>query len=161
MFTHANVALYHLVLHHLTTGKSLSQRWIAEGRIILIHKSGPRSDPANFRPIACLNTCYKLLTGFVAAYLDKYVRAREILPTEQIALHGGVWGCTIALTLDQMMTSDAQDQRHRPISVARIDYVKAFDSVPHSYIKWLFNAVRVRSQLRIFLKSLMKKWRVR
>ena len=161
VFTHANVALYHLVLHHLTTGKSLPQRWITEGRIILIHKSGPRSDPANFRPIACLNTCYKLLTGFVAAYLDKYVREREILPTEQIALRGGVWGCTHALTLDQTLTSDAQDQKHRPISVAWIDYAKAFDSVPHSYIKWLFNAVRVPIPLRKFLKSLMKKWRVR
>lgn len=161
VFTHANVALYHLALHHLTTGDPLPQRWITEGRIILIHKSGPRSDPSNFRPIACLNTCYKLLTGFVAAYLDQYVREREILPAEQIALRGGVWGCTHALILDQTMTADAQDQKQRPISVAWIDYAKAFDSVPHSYIKWLFSAVQVPISLRKFLKSLMKKWRVR
>ena len=161
VFTNANVALYHLVLQHLLTGDPLPQRWIAEGRIVLLHKSGPRSDPSNFRPIACLNTCYKLMTGFVAAYLDQYVRERKLLPSEQVALRGGVWGCTHALTLDQTMTADARYQKQRPISVAWIDYAKAFDSVPHSYIKWLLNAVRVPSPLKRFLDRLMKQWRVK
>ena len=161
VFTNAHVALYHLVLQHLITGKPLPQRWIADGRIVLIHKSGPRSDPANFRPIACLNTCYKLLTGFIAAYLDQYVRERKILPSEQVALRGGVWGCTHALTLDQTLIADAQYQKQRPISVAWIDYAKAFDSVPHSYIKWLFSTVRVPDPLKKFLQSLMKMWRVK
>jgi hypothetical protein len=47
----------------------LPQDWISNGRIILLFKSGSRSDPANYRPIACFNTCYKLLTGYVTAYL--------------------------------------------------------------------------------------------
>ena len=161
VFTDAQTALYHLVLRHLVSGDPLPQRWIAEGRIVLLHKSGPRSDPSNFRPIACLNTCYKLMTGFVAAYLDQYVRERQLLPSEQVALRGGVWGCTHALTLDQTMTADAQHQKQRAISVAWIDYAKAFDSVPHSYIKWLLSAVRVPNPLKQFLSCLMKQWRVK
>ena len=161
VFTNANVALYHLVLHHLISGNPLPQRWIAEGRIILIHKSGSRSDPANFRPIACLNTCYKLLTGFVAAYLNQYVRERSILPSEQVALRHGVWGCTHALTLDQTVIADAQHQKQKPISVAWIDYAKAFDSVPHDYIEWLLQAVQVPNSLRKFLTCRMKMWRVK
>ena len=69
-FATANASLYKLVHHHLTSGANLPHRWISDGRVVLLHKSGPRSDPANFRPIACLNTCYKLLTGFISVYLD-------------------------------------------------------------------------------------------
>jgi Reverse transcriptase (RNA-dependent DNA polymerase) len=161
VFNSANKALYQLVQKLLTTGKALPQGWIAEGRIILLFKSGSRSDPANFRPIACLNTCYKLLTGYIAAYLNRYATERKILPNEQVALREGVWGGTHALTLDQMMVADAKNQKQKPISVAWIDYAKAFDSVPHSYIGWLFSKMRVPTSLRTFLSHLMDKWRVK
>ncbi|CAF4653951.1 unnamed protein product [Rotaria socialis] len=161
VFVSANMALHKLVLHHLTSGESLPQPWITEGRIVLIHKAGPKSKPENFRPIACLNTCYKLLTGYVTMYLNQHVTERKIMPKEQIALRGGVWGCTHALTLDQTLISDAQDQKQRPISVAWIDYAKAFDSVPHSYIKWLLSVIRIPDLLKKFLVSIMTNWRVR
>ncbi len=111
--------------------------------------------------IACLNTCYKLLTGFVTAYLDQYVTERNLFVGEQRALQKGAWGCTHALLLDQTLISDAQDQKQRSISVGWIDYAKAFDSVPHSYIQWLLQAMRVPNPLRNFLKGLMKNWRVK
>jgi hypothetical protein len=161
IFATANKSLYRLVHLHLTSGAPLPQGWISDGRIVLIHKSGSRSDPSNFRPIACLNTCYKLLTGFVTAYLDKYVTERNLFIGEQRALQKSAWGCTHALLLDQTLIADAQDQKQRPISVGWIDYAKAFDSVPHSYIQWLLEAMRVPIPLRKFLKGLMKKWRVK
>ena len=161
IFASANQALYKLVHHHLTSGAPLPQRWISDGRIVLIHKSGSRSDPSNFRPIACLNTCYKLLTGFVTAYLDQYVTERNLFTGEQRALQKSAWGCTHALLLDQTLIADAQDQKQRPISVGWIDYAKAFDSVPHNYIEWLLQAMQVPKLLRKFLKSLMKRWRVK
>ena len=160
-FTTANTALYKLVHHHLTSGASLPRGWITDGRIVLLHKSGSRSDPANFRPIACLNTCYKLLTGFVTAYLERYVTERKIIASEQRALQKGVWGCTHALLLDQTLIADACNQKQRPISVGWIDYAKAFDSVPHTYIQWLFRAMQVPNPLRIFLEGLMNSWRVK
>ena len=160
-FKTAHMSLYKLVHHHLTSGARLPQKWITEGRIVLLFKSGSRSDPANFRPIACLNTCYKLLTGFVTAYLNEYVMERQILAREQRALHKGVWGCTHALILDQTLIADAKNQKQRRISVAWIDYAKAFDSVPHAYIEWLFRVMQVPKPLRKFLNGLMKSWRVK
>ena len=53
VFSSANVALYHLALHHLTSGDPLPQKWIAEGRVVLLYKSRSRSDPTHFTPIAC------------------------------------------------------------------------------------------------------------
>ena len=89
VFSSANAALYQLIFCHMTSGILLPRRWITDGRIVLIHKSGSRSEPANFRSISCLNTCYKLLTGFIAAYLNQYVKEREILPSEQVT----AWRC--------------------------------------------------------------------
>ncbi|CAF3771339.1 unnamed protein product [Rotaria socialis] len=161
VFSSANAVLYQLILHHITSGEALPQKWITEGRIVLLYKSGPRSVPANYRPIACRNTCYKLLTGFIAAYLDQYVKERQIMPSEQIALQKDVWGCQHAHILDQIMIADAQYQRKRPISVAWIDYTKAFDSVPHSYIKWLLVVMQVPNLIRKLVINIMNMWRVR
>jgi hypothetical protein len=160
-FKTANTSLYKLVHHHLTSGEHLPQGWITEGRVILLFKSGSRSDPSNYRPIACLNTCYKLLNGFVTAYLDQYVTERNILVKEQRALQKNVWRCTHALILDQTLIADAQNQRQRRISVGWIDYAKAFDSVPHSYIQWLFRVMQVPEPLRKFLIGLINSWKVK
>ncbi len=72
-----------------------------------------------------------------------------------------VSGCTHALILDQTLIADAQGQKQRPISVGWIDYAKAFDSVPHTYIQWLFRITQVAVPSRIFLKHLMSSWRVK
>jgi hypothetical protein len=161
VFTVANISLYKLVHHHLTSGAHLPQGWITDGRIVLLYKSGPRSEPSNFRPIACLNTCYKLLTGFVTGYLYEFFATRNVIAEEQRALRKGVWGCTHALLLDQTLIADAFNQKQRPISVGWIDYAKAFDTVPHTYIQWLFRVLRIPASLRTFLKGLMQQWRVK
>jgi hypothetical protein len=160
-FKSANASLFHLARHHLTTGSPLPEKWISEGRIILLHKSGPLNDPSNFRPIACLNTCYKLVTSFISMYVEQHARRNNILPPEQIALQKGVWGCTHALILDQTVVADAKYQRQRPISLAWIDYAKAFDSVPHDYIKWVMRVVSLPQPIRKFVSSLMDSWKVR
>ncbi|CAF1532814.1 unnamed protein product [Adineta ricciae] len=85
-FKSACGVLYQLARYHLTTGKPLPIGWLTDGRIVLIYKAGSTNDPANYRPIACLNTCYKMLTGFITAYLNIYVKERHVLPEEQIAL---------------------------------------------------------------------------
>ena len=94
-------------------------------------------------------------------YVDQHARRNNILPPEQIALRKGVWGCTHALILDQTVVADAQDQKQRPVSLAWIDYAKAFDSVPHGYIKWMLRAVSIPQPIRNFVNSLMNSWKVR
>jgi hypothetical protein len=160
-FPTVNTFLHKLALYHLTSGLPLPRGWIANGRTVLLHKAGPKDDPSNFRPITCLNTCYKILTGYISMYLSRYINQRNILPLEQRALQKNVWGCTHALIVDQTLIADAYDQKQRPISVAWIDYAKAFDSVPHKYILWVLEAMQVPSPLRAFIEKLMNQWKVK
>lgn len=161
VFKSANDALYGLAHHHLTTGSPLPDKWISEGRIIFIYKSGPVDNPSNYRPIACLNTCYKLITSFIAKFVEQHVRGNNILPTEQIALRRGTWESTHALIIDQTLVSDAQNKKQKPISLAWVDYSKAFDSVPHAYINWILKTVKLPDSIRKLVKTLIRSWKVK
>ncbi|KAK6045353.1 hypothetical protein COOONC_17142, partial [Cooperia oncophora] len=75
-------------------------RWLCRGRVVLIPKGKSETPgPGDFRPIACLNTCYKVLTAMIANRITAGLGDR--LPREQVALRRGIWGCTHAHILDQ------------------------------------------------------------
>jgi hypothetical protein len=57
------------------------------------------------------------------------------MPKEQLALAEGKQGCNDASILDQTITTDAQYQKKRDLSVAWIDMSKAFDSVSHPFLE--------------------------
>lgn len=69
--------------------------WFVRGRTVLIPKVAGEARPDQFRPITCLNTGYKLLTGALCAMLRWHVE--PILPEEQKALRVGKRGCLDAL----------------------------------------------------------------
>ena len=132
-------------------------KFLTQGRVVLLPKSGEASDPANYRPIACLNTCYKLITGLITAGLNRHVNEYEILPKEQRALVRNSYGCEHALTLDQTIAADARIYK-RPLSVAWIDFRKAFDMVSHALIKRVMSAIKVPPHLKTLLEDMMSRW---
>ncbi|VDL69625.1 unnamed protein product [Nippostrongylus brasiliensis] len=109
-------------------------RWLCRGRVVLIPKAkeGQRG-PGDFRPIACLNTCYKILTGMLTRQI--FERVADRFPLEQVAMRKGVWGCTHAHILDQTVCKDAQ-RRKRELHMLWVDMTKAFDSVSHNAVRW-------------------------
>lgn len=159
VFPSAGRALYKL-MSECIQGRSSLPAWITRGRVVLIYKSGDRSNPANFRPIACLNTSYKLVTSMIASLLRAHAEGLQVLPQEQVAIRRGTWGCTHAMLLDQAAVADATNQKQKPLHVAWIDYAKAFDSVPHAYIKWLLECMGIPEKLLKFISGLMDKWTV-
>ena len=159
VFKQAGRALFHLARSYISEGRKLPD-WLTNGRVVLIHKSGPSEDPANYRPIACLNTSYKLITALLADHLSKHAEKLDVLPKEQIAIRKGTWGCTHASILDQAVVADATNQKQNPLHVAWIDYAKAFDSVPHAYLRWLLQCMRVDSNVLQFISNLMAEWTV-
>jgi len=133
--------------------------WIAHGRAVSLYKGkGDQKDPGNYRTIACLNTCYKLVTGLMTRWIcDDIKEVPSALPAEQMALKKGVWSTTHAHILDRTIVKDCVT-RGRPLSIAWIDFAKAFDSVPHKYIVWILETIGVRESVRTLLARLMSDW---
>jgi hypothetical protein len=72
--------------------------WMVKGRTVMIPKDGNSTgEPDKFRPITCLNTMYKLLTGMLTEVLYEHVMTQGLLPDEQKALRKGRRGCLDAL----------------------------------------------------------------
>ncbi|KAK5973423.1 reverse transcriptase, partial [Trichostrongylus colubriformis] len=134
-------------------------RWLCRGKVVLIPKGSSNGQgPGDFRPIACLNTCYKILTAMVAQQILQCIG--DALPREQVALRKGVWGCTHAHILDQTICKDAL-RRKNALHTLWVDMTKAFDSVSHGAIKWILARIGVASPTRRLLSVIMSKQSVR
>ena len=125
---------------------------------VLIYKKGDAKNPSNYRPITCLNTCYKVLTAAINALLLKHLEGGSAFTREQRANKKGEWGCLHASLIDRAIVQDAQVGKRHPLSVAWLDYKKAFDSIPHAYIKWLLRAVNAPRFILRFVDRAMDRW---
>lgn len=134
--------------------------WFAKGRVFLLPKKEGAVEPGDFRPIACLNTCYKLVTAHITSWLTSHVATHELMPKNQLALTKGTWGCTHALVLDRTIASDARYHRNKELACAWLDFSKAFDCVPHSFIKHILCSLKVKMCIRNLICTLMSKWHV-
>ncbi|KAK5970654.1 reverse transcriptase [Trichostrongylus colubriformis] len=134
-------------------------RWLCRGRVVLIPKGRtPTPGPGDFRPIACLNTCYKVLTAMIANRISASVGDR--FPREQVALRRGVWGCTHAHILDQTVCKDALKHRME-LHMLWVDMTKAFDSVSHGAIRWIVRQWGVPPAIITLLQKVMSRQSVR
>ena len=138
--------------------------WLCQGRIVLLPKKARATEPGEFRPIACLNTCYKMITGHLTTWITEHVDAERLMPSSQRALMKGTWGCTHAHLIDRTVIVDALTRKAgtgRGIACAWLDYAKAFDSVSHAFIKHMLGVLKVNSRIRRLLNSMMGKWTVK
>ena len=114
----------------------LAPEWLTRGRTTLIHKKGPTEEARNYRPITCLPTYYKFITLILTDKIYKHVCDNDILPFEQKGIRRKSRGCKDHLLLDKFICEEAK-RKKRNLSMMWIDYKKAYDSVPHSWIKEL------------------------
>ena len=84
-------------------------------RVCLIHKSGDTNDPANYRPIAVLNSEYKLLTAVIAAMIQENL-APWMIPKERLS-RNGTWGTVQGLLWDKSCTLSARLSRRNNYSL--------------------------------------------
>ena len=118
--------------------------WMTHGRTVLCQKN-PRKGNAveNYRPITCVPLMWKLLTGLIAEEMYDYLEQEKLLLKEQKCRRGSR-GTKNQLLIDKTGLKDYK-KRHTNLSMAWIDYKKAYDFVPDSWIKKcmeLFEIVR-------------------
>ena len=89
---------------------------------------------SNFSPITCLPLLWKLLTGAIPEELYEHLEKTNSLPWKQKGCRKGSRGTKDQLQLDKMIVK-AGKRWLASLAVAWIDYRKAYDMAPHSWIQ--------------------------
>ena len=77
--------------------------------------------------------CWKLLTGILAGEIYSFMEDQNALPEEQKGSRKGCRGCLDLLYTDKKIVKEVK-QRKKNIAMCWLDYRKAYDLVPHSWL---------------------------
>ncbi|VFQ84596.1 unnamed protein product [Cuscuta campestris] len=121
--------VYDAVLEFFTFGKLLKQ--INHAMIVLLPKSAHNPSVKDFRPIACLNVLYKIITKILARRMAPLLSAL-IDP----ALGAFVKGRSLVdnLLLAQHLIRDYAIKRCTPSCMIKLDITKAYNTVSWSFL---------------------------
>ena len=109
-------------------------KWMVTGKTLLCIKEIQKGNlVSNFRPITCPPLIWKLLTGILAEELYEHLEKTNSLPWEQKRCRKRSRGTKDQLLIDKMIVKDCK-RRLTSLAVGWIDYRKAYDMVPHSWI---------------------------
>ena len=109
-------------------------QWMTEGRTHLLIKDQSKGPlPSNLRPITCLPAMWKLFTGMLSDSIYSHLKDQQLFPSEQKGCKRKSRGCKEQLLIDKMILKNCK-RRHTNLSMAYIDYRKAYDKIPHSWI---------------------------
>ena len=129
--------------------------WLTKGRTALLQKDKSKGNIAsNYRPITCLPLTWKLLTGVIEDQVYGHLVEQKFLPEEQKRCRKRSRGTNDLLYIDRAVIREVKS-RKKNLTIAWIDYKKAYDMVSHSWIKECLDLFGVAENIKTFLK-----WRV-
>lgn len=131
--------------------------FMTTGVTFLLFKSGSTLDPKNYRPITCLPTIYKLLTSILTTKINSHIVDNNILAPAQNGCRVGSRGTKELLLIDMAICQQVRRNKGA-LSTAWIDYKKAYDSVPHSWLERILELYQINATLRSFLGTCMRQW---
>ena len=132
--------------------------WVVEGATNLLLKKEETQTPKNYRPIACLTTTVKILTSVITDRLYSHLEKEAIMPPEQRGGKKDCYGCKDQLMINNAILENCK-KRKKNLSTAWIDYKKAFDSVPHSWILKCLQMYKIHPVLITFIEEIMSQWK--
>jgi len=132
--------------------------WLTAGVTFLIPKNEKTDNPKNYRPVTCLPTIHKLLTSIMSRRMQKYMEDENLMPKEQKGCCRGSKGCKDQLLISKAILQECKG-RKKNLCMAWIDYQKAFDRVPHSWIIKSLEIIGINTKVISFMKKVMGYWR--
>ena len=134
--------------------------WMTKGRTVLIQKEkSKKRDASNYRPITCLPLCWKLLKALLSDEIYLFLEKNQLLPEEQKGCRRKSRGTGDQLYIDKMILREVKVKK-KSLAISWIDYRKAFDIMPHSWILECLHILGVNHSLLSFLGKTMNNWRV-
>ncbi|KAL1448319.1 hypothetical protein WDU94_012418 [Cyamophila willieti] len=143
---------------HCIQNPSELPKFLTEGITYMLPKNEQIDSPASYRPITCLSTMYKLLTSILKNKIYDHIQQHKILCKEQNGVRPQSNGCKELLIIDTVISKQAKI-KNKNISIAWIDYVKAYDSTPHSWLLEILKIYKIDENVIDFLKCTMSSWR--
>ena len=108
--------------------------WMTKGKTTLIQKdTSKRTAPNNYRPITCLPMMWKILTTQIREDIYYSLTNRRLFPDKQKGCRKGSRGTAELLYIDQHILNESKTRR-KNLAMVWIDYKKAYDMVPQSWI---------------------------
>ena len=122
----------HLLQECLNTGEC--PNWMTTGWTALILKDPSKGNqPVNYRPITCLPLMWKALTAVLADKLYAHLENQGIIGDEQKGCRRNTRGTKDHLLVEKAVLRDCKSRKTN-LAIGWIDYQKAYDLIPHSWI---------------------------
>ena len=135
-------------------------KWMTTGKTILCQKDpGKGNTVDNYRSISCLPFMWKLMTRIIANSVYEYLEMYNLLPVEQKGCRRNSRGTKDQLLIDKRLLNDCK-KRHTNLGRAWIDYKKAYDMIPHSWLLKSLGLVQVSENIVEFIRKSMKNWNI-
>ena len=134
--------------------------WLTHGRTVLLPKTEDLSNERNYRPITCLNTCYKVFTGMIGNYMKEHAERNNIWGRSQLETCSGVLVTVDQLIIDNAIMDEVRNQQ-RNLAVAFYDYQKAYDMVRHDWMIRVYQWMGVPEKVVNVIVKLMEGWKTR
>ena len=112
----------------------------------------------NYRPITCLPIMWKVLKGIIAEDLYQHLHQSSLLPDEREGFRKESRRTKDQLVIDRAILRDYK-RRKTNLAIAWIDYKKAYDSVPHSWILGTLDLVGAADNIKRLLREIMESWK--
>ena len=98
---------------------------------------------------------WKLLTRVIAKEMYDCLEQEQLLPEEQKGCRRGSRGTKNQLLIDKTVLKDCK-KRHTNLSLAWIDFRKAYNFVPHTWINECMELFGITDNVRSFLQKGME-----
>ena len=134
--------------------------WLVEGTTNLLPKKKETWIPKNYMPIACLPTTFKILTSVITDRLYSHLEKETIMTLEQRGGKEDCYGCKDHLMINNTSLENSK-RSNKNLSMAWIDYKKAFDSVSHSWILKCLQMYKIHPVLITFIEENRSLWKTK
>ena len=130
------------------------------GRTVLIPNDPKKGNiPSNYRPITGLPIMYKVMTAMTSDYVYKHLEFNNMMPWEQKGCARSR-GTKDQLIIDKSVIRDYRTYK-KNLVIGWIDYRKAYDMVPHSWIEEVMGMMGIADNIKKFMLDGMQRWKTR
>ena len=145
-----------MVMDDMISNRMDIPKWMATGKTILCQKDPGKGNVVNnYRPISCLTLMWKLMTRIIVNSVYEYRKMYNLPLVEQKGCRRNSRGTKNQLLIDKMVLNDCK-KRHTDLGMTWIDYKKAYNMIPYSWILKSLGLVQVSENIVEFIRKSME-----